>query len=89
MTELKNKKELAKNLLAYDLPPADKELKHKEVLFKKVKRHILLGKVIGGAIYIMVFSIALPDFLLAFAADAAPMDFQLRLLWSWFPHHLL
>lgn len=58
MNESEKRKEFAENLLAYDPPPPDKELQHKEILFKKFKRHIWRGKVIGGTIYLVVFSIA-------------------------------
>ena len=58
MSESSNKKQFAKNLLAQDPPPADKQLRHKEVLFEKVKRRIWLGKIIGGAIYIALFLVA-------------------------------
>ena len=58
MSESPNKKQFVKNLLAQDPPPADKQLRHKEVLFEKVKRRIWLGKIIGGAIYIALFSVA-------------------------------
>ena len=58
MSESKDKKQFLKNLLAQDPPPADKQLRHKEVLFEKVKRRIWLGKIIGGSIYIALFSAA-------------------------------
>lgn len=58
MSESPNKKQFVKNLLAQDPPSADKQLRHKEVLFEKVKRRIWLGKIIGGAIYIALFSVA-------------------------------
>ncbi|MHC4739861.1 MAG: hypothetical protein ACYS9Y_13225 [Planctomycetota bacterium] len=58
MPEPKNKKEFIKNLLAQDPPPVDKRQQHKEILFKKVKRRILLGKIITGAIYLALFSAA-------------------------------
>jgi magnesium-transporting ATPase (P-type) len=58
MSESKNRKEFTKNLLAQDLPSADKQLRHKEALLKRFKRRIWLGKIIGGAIYIALFSVA-------------------------------
>ena len=58
MSESPNKKQFVKNLLAQDPPPADKQLRHKKVLFEKVKRRIWLGKIIGGAIYIALFSVS-------------------------------
>ena len=57
MSESKNRKEFTKNLLAQDLPSADKQLRHKEALLKRFKRRIWLGKIIGGAIYIVLFSV--------------------------------
>jgi len=58
MSESKNKKQFLKNLLAQDPPSTDKQLRHKEVLLEKVKRRIWLGKIIGGATYIALFSAA-------------------------------
>ena len=58
MSESQNKKQFVENLLAQDSPPVDKQLQHKEVLFEKVKRRIWLGKIIGGAIYIALFSVS-------------------------------
>ncbi len=58
MSESQNKKQFVENLLAQDSPPVDKQLQHKEVLFEKVKRRIWLGKIIGGATYIALFSVA-------------------------------
>jgi magnesium-transporting ATPase (P-type) len=58
MSESPNKKKFVENLLAQDPPSADKQLRHKEVLFEKVERRIWLGKIIGGAIYIALFSVA-------------------------------
>jgi len=58
MSESKNKEEFVKNLLAQDSPPADKQVQHKEALLKELKRYIWRGKIIGGAIYIVLFSVA-------------------------------
>jgi len=58
MSESQNKKQFVKNLLAQDPPSTDKQLRHKEVLLEKVKRRIWLGKIIGGATYIALFSAA-------------------------------
>lgn len=63
MSEPENKKNFTKNLLAQDTPPADKRLQHNEALFKKLKRRIWLGKILGGAIYIALFSAAFWAFL--------------------------
>jgi hypothetical protein len=69
MSESKNKKQFLTNLLAQDPPSADKQLRHKEVLFEKVKRRIWLGKIIGGAIYIALFSAAFWAFMQRESAD--------------------
>jgi magnesium-transporting ATPase (P-type) len=69
MSESKDKKQFLKNLLAQDPPPADKQLRHKEVLFEKVKRRIWLGKIIGGSIYIALFSAAFWAFMQRESAD--------------------
>lgn len=69
MSESSNKKQFAKNLLAQDPPPADKQLRHKEVLFEKVKRRIWFGKIIGGAIYIALFSAAFWAYMQRESAD--------------------
>lgn len=58
MSESKSREEFTKNLLAQDLPAANKQLRHKEALFEKLKRRIRRGKIIGGAIYIVLFSVS-------------------------------
>ncbi len=58
MSESKNKKEFAKNLLAQDPPPPDKLLRHNEALLKKLKRRMQWEKTIVIAIYIVLFSVA-------------------------------
>ncbi len=58
MFETENKPEFIKNLIAQDPPPADKQQRHKEILFKKLKRRIWREKIIGGTIYLVLFSAA-------------------------------
>jgi len=58
MPESEDKRAFAKNLLAQDSPPPDKQLQHKEALFKKIKHRLRLEKIVGGAIYIALFSVA-------------------------------
>lgn len=58
MSEPNSKKEFAENLLAQDPLPADKQQQQKEILFKKLKRRIWQGKIIGGTIYLVLFSAA-------------------------------
>ena len=58
MPESEDKKAFAKDLLAQDSPPPDKQLQHKEALFKKIKHRLRLGKIVGGAIYIALFSVS-------------------------------
>ncbi len=58
MSEPNSKKEFAENLLAQDPPPADKQQQQKEILFKKLKLRIWQGKIIGGTIYLVLFSAA-------------------------------
>lgn len=58
MFETENKPEFIKNLIAQDPPPADKQQRHKEILFKKLKLRIWRGKIIGGTIYLVLFSAA-------------------------------
>ncbi len=64
MSESNNKKEFAEYLLAQDPPPSDKQLQHKKVIFKKLKRSIQLRKIIGGAIYVVLFLVAFGAFML-------------------------
>jgi len=63
MSEPNSKKGFAENLLAQDPPPADKQQQHKEILFKKLKLRIWQGKIIGGTIYLVLFSAAFWAFL--------------------------
>jgi len=58
MSEPNSKKEFAENLLAQDPPPADKQQRQKDILFKKLKRRIWRGKIIGRTIYLVLFSAA-------------------------------
>ncbi len=58
MSEPNSKKEFAENLLAQDPPPVDKQQQQKKILFKKLKRRIWRGKIIGGTIYLVLFSAA-------------------------------
>jgi hypothetical protein len=58
MSESNINKEMVENLLAQDPPPADKQQRHKEILFKKLKLRIWRGKIIGGTIYLVLFSAA-------------------------------
>jgi hypothetical protein len=58
MSESNINKEMVENLLAQDQPPADKQQRHKEILFKKLKLRIWRGKIIGGTIYLVLFSAA-------------------------------
>ena len=58
MFETENKPEFVKNLISQDSPSADKQQRHKEILFKKLKLRILRGKIIGGTIYLVLFSAA-------------------------------
>lgn len=58
MSETNSKKEFANNLLAQDPPPADKQQQQKEILFKKLKLRIWRRKIIGGTIYLVLFSAA-------------------------------
>ncbi|MHC4623751.1 MAG: hypothetical protein ACYS4W_07595 [Planctomycetota bacterium] len=63
MSESKEKNEFARNLLAQDPPAPDKQSQQNQLLFKKFKRHIRLGKIIGGAIYIALFLTAFSAFM--------------------------
>lgn len=58
MSESENRNEFAKNLLSQDQPPADKQQRQDEILFKKIKRRIWIAKLVGGAIYVALFLIA-------------------------------
>ena len=58
MSESNINKEMVENLLAQDQPPADKQQRHKEILFKKLKLWIWRGKILGGTIYLVLFSAA-------------------------------
>jgi len=63
MSELKNNKEFTKNLLAQDQPSPDRQLRHQEALFKKLKRRAWLGAIVTGAVYIVLFLAAFWAFL--------------------------
>ncbi|RKY06872.1 MAG: hypothetical protein DRP66_07945 [Planctomycetota bacterium] len=54
--------EFAGKLLSQDRVPADEQSRHNEKLFKKIERSILRGKIIGGAIYIVLFSASFAAF---------------------------
>lgn len=71
MSEQENKIEFIKNLIAQDPPPLEEQSRHKETLLKMVKRRIWLGKMIGGTIYIVLFSIAFWAFLQSDYTDNA------------------
>lgn len=58
MFETNNKPEFIKNLIAQDLPSADKQQRHKDVLFDKLKFRIWRGKIIVGTIYLVLFAAA-------------------------------
>jgi hypothetical protein len=58
MFETENKPEFIKNLIAQDPPSVDKQQLHNEILFKKLKLRIWRGKIIGGTIYLILFSAA-------------------------------
>jgi hypothetical protein len=58
MPESEDKKTFAESLLAQDVPPVDKQIQHKDALFKKIKRHVWLGKIVGGSIYLVLFAVA-------------------------------
>ena len=62
MFESKEIAEFARNLLSKDRVPADEQSRHNEKLFKKIERSILRGKIIGGTIYIVLFSAAFAAF---------------------------
>lgn len=62
MSESKEKNEFARNLLAQDPPAPDKQSQQNQLLFKKFKRHIRRGKIVGGAIYIALFLTAFSAF---------------------------
>lgn len=63
MFETDNKPEFIKNLITQDPPPADKQQRHKEILFRKFKLRIWRGKMIVGTIYLVLFSAAFWAFL--------------------------
>ncbi|MHC4561006.1 MAG: hypothetical protein ACYTFW_25515 [Planctomycetota bacterium] len=59
-----DKKEFANNLLAQDPPSAYKQLRHKEVLLKKIERRMCLQKAVIVAIYIVLFLVAFGAFIM-------------------------
>lgn len=69
MFESKEIAEFARNLLSKDRVPADEQSRHNEKLFKKIERSILRGKIIGGTIYIVLFSAAFAAFQRAGSTD--------------------
>jgi len=64
MFEPNSKKEFANNLLAQDPPSTDKQLRHKEVILKKIERRMCLQKAVIIAIYIVIFLAAFGAFYL-------------------------
>ncbi len=62
MSEPNGKKEFADNLLAQDPPSADKQLRHKEVILKKIERSMRLQKAVIIAISIVIFLAAFGAF---------------------------
>lgn len=69
MSEPNGKKEFANNLLAQDPPSADKQLRHKEVILKKIERRMFLQKAVIIAIYIVIFLAAFGAFNLRKCTD--------------------
>jgi len=64
MSESNSKKKFADSLLAQDPPSADKQLRHKEVLLKKIERRMSLQKAVIIAIYMVIFLAAFGAFIL-------------------------
>ena len=64
MSEPNDKREFANKLLAQDPPSADKQLRHKEVILKKIERSMRLQKAVIIAIYIVIFDAAFGAFIL-------------------------
>ncbi|MGD8501151.1 MAG: hypothetical protein PVJ86_10920 [Phycisphaerales bacterium] len=64
MSEPNDKREFANKLLAQDTPSADKQLRHKEILLKKIERQMCLQKGAIIAIYTTLFLIAFGAFIL-------------------------
>jgi hypothetical protein len=69
MSETNSKKEFSNDLLAQDPPSADKQLQHKEVLLRKIERHMFLQKAVIVAIYIVIFLAAFGAFNLRKCTD--------------------
>lgn len=69
MFEWKEIEEFAEKLLSHDRAAADEQSRHNEKLFKKIERSILRGKIIGGTIYIVLFSAAFVAFQRAGSTD--------------------
>ncbi len=69
MSEPNGKKEFADNLLAQDPPSADKQLRHKEVILKKIERSMRLQKAVIIAISIVIFLAAFGAFNLRKCTD--------------------
>jgi len=69
MSEPNGKREFADNLLAQDPPSADKQLRHKEVILKKIERRMCLQKAVIVAIYIVIFLAAFGAFNLRKCTD--------------------
>ncbi len=53
-----DRKEFVEKLLSRDPPPPDEIQRHRDRLFRKVKRRITLYKGLVGAIYVVLFSLA-------------------------------
>ena len=64
MSEPNGKREFADNLLAQDPPSADKQLRHKEVILKKIERRMCLQKAVIVAIYSVIFLAAFGAFIM-------------------------
>ena len=69
MSETNGKKEFADNLLAQDPPSADKQLRHKEVILKKIEHRMCLAKAVIIAIYMALFLAAFGAFNLRKCTD--------------------
>ena len=69
MSEPNDKREFANRLLAQDPPSADKQLRHKEILLKKIERQMCLQKGVIITIYTTLFLTAFGAFMLGDYTD--------------------
>jgi len=65
-----NREEFVEKLLARDPPPPDELQQHRELLFRKIARRMVLYKLVVGTVYVALFLVAFWAFLRQEHADS-------------------